>query len=181
MGKFSDSILDNHKTFIQKQKIFFTATAPLTADGHINLSPKGMDSFRVLSDTQVAYMDIIGSGNETSAHILENGRITIMFCAFDSPPNILRLYGHGYTVLPGDAEWSELAPLFELQLATRQIIIADIHKVQTSCGFSVPYYEYLGERDQAQQWAEHKGAGGLELYKQEKNRVSMDGLPTAMY
>jgi hypothetical protein len=181
MGKFFDSILDNHKVFIQKQKIFFTATAPLAADGHVNLSPKGMDSFRVLSATRVAYMDIIGSGNETSAHILENGRITIMFCAFDGPPNILRLYGHGYTVLPGDAEWPELSPLFELQLATRQIIVADIHKVQTSCGFSVPYYEYLGERDQAQQWAEHKGADGLELYKQEKNRVSMDGLPTAMY
>jgi hypothetical protein len=104
-----------------------------------------------------------------------------MFCAFDGPPNILRLYGKGYTVLPGDEEWEQLAQQFELQLATRQIIVADIHKVQTSCGFSVPYYEYSGERDQAQNWAEHKGTEGLEQYKQEKNRISMDGLPTALY
>ena len=181
MAKFFDTILDTHKAFIEKQKIFFTASAPLSAEGHVNLSPKGMDSFRVLSPNRIAYMDIVGSGNETSAHILENGRLTIMFCAFDGPPNIMRLFGKGYTVLPDDEEWPQLAPLFELQLATRQIIVADIHKVQTSCGFSVPYYEYLGERDQAQKWAEHKGADGLELYKQEKNRVSMDGLPTAMY
>jgi len=181
MGKFFDTILDSHKAFIKKQKIYFTASTPLSAEGHVNLSPKGMDSFRILSPTRVAYMDIIGSGNETSAHILENGRITIMFCAFDGPPNILRLYGKGYTVLPGDEEWQELAPMFELQLATRQIIVADIHKVQTSCGFSVPYYEYTGERDQALKWAANKGADGLELYKQEKNRVSLDGLPTALY
>src|ERR1700744_4736086 len=181
MGRFFSTISDIHMSFIQKQKIYFTASAPLSAEGHVNLSPKGMDSFRILSPTRVAYMDIVGSGNETSAHILENGRITIMFCAFDGPPNILRLYGYGHTVLPGDEEWDQLAPLFELQLATRQIIVADIHKVQTSCGFGVPYYEYLGERDQAQQWAERKGAEGLEQYKQEKNRVSMDGLPTALY
>lgn len=181
MGKFFDSILDTHRAFIKKQKIYFTASAPLSAEGHVNLSPKGMDSFRILTPTRVAYMDIVGSGNETSAHVLENGRITIMFCAFDGAPNILRLYGKGYAVLPGDEEWQQLAPLFELQLATRQIIVADIHKVQTSCGFSVPYYEYLGERDQAQKWAEHKGTEGLELYKQEKNRISMDGLPTALY
>ena len=181
MGKFFEAILEPHRVFIGKQKIFFTASAPLSADGHINVSPKGIDSFRVLSANRVAYMDIVGSGNETSAHILENGRITIMICAFEGPPNILRLYGKGYTVLPGDAEWQELAQLFELQLATRQIIVAEIDKVQTSCGFSVPYYEYLGERDQAQKWAEHKGADGLELYKQEKNRISMDGLPTALH
>jgi hypothetical protein len=181
MAKFFETILDSHKDFIEKQKIFFTASAPLSANGHVNLSPKGIDSFRVLSPTRVAYMDIIGSGNETSAHLIENSRITIMFCAFDGPPNILRLYGNGYTVLPHNSEWQQLSPLFKLQLATRQIIVADIHKVQTSCGFSVPLYEYLGERDQATKWAEHKGADGLELYKTEKNRVSMDGLPTALY
>ena len=125
-------------------------------------------------------MDIIGSGNETSAHTLENGRITFMFCAFDGPPNILRLYGKGYTVLPGNKEWDELAAHFILQPATRQIIVADIFKVQTSCGFSVPFYEYTGERDHAQKWAESKGADGLEEYKKEKNRVSLDGLPTAL-
>jgi hypothetical protein len=181
MGKFFDAILDTHKAFIEKQKIYFIASAPLSAEGHVNVSPKGIDSFRVLSPNRVAYMDIVGSGNETSAHMLENGRITVMFCSFDGPPNIMRLYGKGYTVLPGDEQWDELSPLFELHLGTRQIIVADIDKVQTSCGFGVPYYEYLGERDQAQKWAEHKGADGLELYKQEKNRVSMDGLPTALF
>ena len=181
MGKFFDSIQPAHQVFIEKQKIFFTGSAPLGAEGHVNVSPKGLNSFRVLSPDRVAYMDIIGSGNETSAHLMENGRITFMFCAFDGPPNILRLYGQGYTVLPGDGEWDRLAALFELRLATRQIIVASIDKVQTSCGFSVPLYEYTGERDHADKWAEKKGVAGLEAYKGEKNRVSMDGLPTALF
>jgi len=181
MGKFHDSIQQPHREFIEHQKMFFVATAPLAADTHINLSPKGIDSFRVLSSTRVAYMDIVGSGNETSAHILENGRITFMFCAFDGPPNILRLYGKGYTVLPTDAAWQELAPHFHLHMATRQLIVADVYKVQTSCGFSVPLYEYTGERDHADKWAVKKGPEGLEQYKKEKNRISLDGLPTALY
>ena len=180
MAKFFDNIQEQHQAFIEKQKMFFTASAPLTADGHVNLSPKGIDSFKVLSANKVAYMDIIGSGNETSAHILENGRITIMFCAFEGPPNILRLYGKGYAVLPGDEEWAALAQHFDILLATRQIIVADVHKVQTSCGFSVPYYAYEGERDQAYKWAANKGVDGLEAYKKEKNMLSMDGLPTAL-
>jgi hypothetical protein len=180
MGKSFTSIQDHHKTFIEQQKLFFVATAPLNEEGHVNLSPKGFDSFRVLSESKVAYMDIVGSGNETSAHILENGRITFMFCAFDGPPKILRLYGKGYTVLPGDAEWAELAAHFTRQLSTRQIIVADIHTVRTSCGFGVPLYEYAGERDHAQKWAENKGPEGLEAYKQEKNLVSLDGLPTPL-
>src|SRR3954468_12013712 len=109
MAKFSDSILEQHKKFIEDQKMFFVSTAPLSADGHVNLSPKGIDSFRVLSPNRVAYMDIVGSGNETSAHILENSRITFMFCAFEGPPNILRLYGKGRTILPGDVQWDDLA------------------------------------------------------------------------
>lgn len=181
MGKFFNSIQNQHQAFIEKQKMFFVASAPLSADGHVNLSPKGLDCFRVLSDKRVMYMDIIGSGNETSAHILENGRITLMFCAFDGPPVILRLYGKGYTVLPGDEEWPGLAQYFDLLLSTRQIIVADIDQVQTSCGFSVPLYNYAGERDHAIKWAENKGADGLEKYKEEKNRISMDGLPTALY
>ncbi|HWB24342.1 MAG TPA: pyridoxamine 5'-phosphate oxidase family protein [Chitinophagaceae bacterium] len=181
MGKFFDSIQPHHSEFIQQQKMFFTATAPLSNQGHINLSPKGLDSFSVLSANRVAYMDIVGSGNETSAHLLENGRITIMFCAFDGPPNILRLYGTGYTVLPASSGWNELSTHFTIGLGTRQIIVADIHKVQTSCGFGVPLYEYIGERDHAQKWADKKGAEGLEAYKQEKNRVSMDGLKTALW
>lgn len=181
MAKFSGSILPQHRDFIEKQKMFFVSSAPLSPEGHVNLSPKGIDSFRVLSENRVAYMDIIGSGNETSAHLLENGRITIMFCAFEGPPNILRLYGRGYTVLPGSAEWDILADQFQLQLSTRQIIAANIAQVQTSCGFSVPLYEYLGERDHAEKWAENKGPDGLEAYKKEKNQVSIDGLPTALY
>jgi hypothetical protein len=181
MAKVSTSISDQHKAFIEKQKMFFVATSPLSLEGHINLSPKGLDSFRVLSPTRVAYMDITGSGNETSAHILENGRITFMFCAFEGPPNILRLYGNGYTVIPGYEEWEELAQNFVLQLSTRQIIVADIDRVQTSCGFGVPLYEYAGERDQAEKWALNKGPEGLEQYRKEKNRLSLDGLPTALF
>ena len=181
MGKFHNTILESHREFVEKQKMFFVATAPLGQDTHINLSPKGMDSFRVLSESRVAYMDVVGSGNETSAHILVNGRITFMFCAFDGAPNILRLYGKGRTVLPADEEWPELAAHFKLHMATRQIIVADISKVQTSCGFSVPLYDYKGERDHADKWAEKKGKDGLQQYMKDKNRVSLDGLPTAIF
>jgi hypothetical protein len=180
MGKFFNEISPAHQEFIGRQKMFFVATAPLSANGHVNVSPKGMYSFKVLSPTKAIYLDIVGSGNETSAHVLENGRITLMFCAFDGPPNILRLYGQGYTVLPGHEEWDELSAHFVLPLATRQIIVTNVQQVQTSCGFSVPYYEYAGERDHAEKWALSKGAQGLEMYKQEKNLVSLDGLPTAL-
>jgi hypothetical protein len=178
MAKFSDNIQKAHKEFIESQKMFFVATAPLAGSGHVNLSPKGSDSFRVLSPTKVAYLDLVGSGNETSAHILENGRITFMFCAYDGPPNILRLYGIGSVILPHTSEWSELTGHFNIIPGTRQIITANIHKVQTSCGYSVPLYAYEGERDHAHKWAEKKGPEGLETYKKEKNQQSIDGLPT---
>ncbi len=177
MGKEHEQITDDHISFIQHQRMFFVSTAPLDRDGHINLSPKGFDCFRVLSPTRVGYLDIVGSGNETSAHLFENTRITFMFCAFDGPPKILRLYGNGYTVLPGDTEWDKLSKTFTILPATRQIIVADITKVKTSCGFGVPLYEYGGERDHAAKWAENKGLDGLEAYKKEKNLVSIDGLP----
>ena len=177
MGKATEHISDDHRSFIEKQHLFFVTTAPLDKEGHINLSPKGFDCFRVLSPTCVGYLDIVGSGNETSAHLMENGRITFMFCAFDGPPKILRLYGIGRTVLPGSAEWDELSKQFTILPATRQIIVADIFKVKSSCGFGIPYYEYTGDRDHAFKWAEKKGEDGLEEYKKEKNMVSMDGLP----
>ena len=177
MGKEHDQLTADHQTFIQKQKIFFVSTAPLDRYGHINISPKGFDCFRVLSPTRVGYLDIVGSGNETSAHVFENGRITFMFCAFDGPPQILRLYGRGYTILPSDSDWEELSKNFLILPATRQIIVADIFKIKTSCGFGVPYYQYEGERDHAIKWAAHKGPEGLEAYKKEKNLVSIDGLP----
>ncbi len=178
MGKFHELIKPAHKAFIKEQHIFFVATAPLSAEGRVNLSPKGLDCFRVLSDHQVAYMDLISSGNETSAHTLENGRITFMFCSFDATPNILRLYGKGFTVLPGSAEWENYAEHFTIYPGTRQIIVADIDLVQTSCGFGVPVYEYTGERNIHFEWAEKKGADALYEYVQENNLKSLDGLPT---
>ena len=178
MGKFYNSIQPAHQAFIERQHIFFVSTAPLSAEGRINLSPKGLDAFRVLSEHRVGYMDLISSGNETSAHTLENGRITIMFCSFEGPPNILRLYGRGHAVLPGTEEWAALAPHFTILPSTRQIMVADIELVQTSCGFGVPLYDYAGERDIHFDWAEKKGPAGLAAYVQEKNLVSLDGLPT---
>ncbi|MGZ5246292.1 MAG: pyridoxamine 5'-phosphate oxidase family protein [Flavitalea sp.] len=180
MGKFHDAIKPAHREFIQQQHIFFVGTAPLSADGRVNVSPKGLDCFRVLNDQQVAYMDLISSGNETSAHTMENGRITIMFCSFDATPNILRLYGKGKTILPGMEEWENYAPHFQLYPSTRQIIVADIDLVQTSCGFGVPMFEYTGERDIHFQWAEKKGADGLMEYVKDNNLVSLDGLPTTI-
>lgn len=178
MGKFSTSIQTHHREFIEKQHMFFVATAPLSEAGHINLSPKGIDGFKVLSENKVGYMDFIGSGNETAAHMLENGRITFMFCAYQGPPNILRLYGKGRPVLRDTAAWEEYAPHFNIYLNTRQIIIADIDLVQTSCGYVVPLYEHIGERTIMKEWVEKKGIDGLAEYIQEKNMVSLDGLPT---
>jgi hypothetical protein len=181
MGKLHNSLLDHHIDFISRQQIFFTATAPAGSEGHINLSPKGGNDFRVLSNTLVGYMDMTGSGNETSAHLLQNSRITFMFCAFAGPPNILRLYCKGRTILPSDSEWSNFAGHFTLRQGTRQIIIAEVHEVQTSCGYGVPFYSYNGERDQMDKWAASKGDSGLEEYRQEKNRISLDGLPSALF
>ena len=178
IGKEHDQITADHKAFIENQRMFFVCTAPLSTEGHINLSPKGFDCFRILSPSRVGYLDIVGSGNETSAHLLENGRITFMFCAFDGPPKILRLYGKGFSVLPGDNEWDELSKQFTILPATRQIIVADIFKVKSSCGFGIPLYDYRDERDHAFKWAEKKGEEGLEEYKKEKNMVSIDGLAT---
>jgi hypothetical protein len=178
MAKFYESINPELQAFIEKQHIFFVASAPLSAEGHVNLSPKGLDAFRVLSPNRVAYIDIISSGNETSAHTLENGRITFMFCSYEGNPLILRLFGRGKAVLPGHPEWASLAALYTVFPSTRQIITADISLVQTACGFGVPEYTYNGERDEHFKWAEKKGPEGLERYKQEHSMVSLDGLPT---
>ena len=178
MGKFYTSIKPAHAEFIQKQHLFFVSTAPLSTEGHINLSPKGLDCFRVLGEHKVAYMDLISSGNETSAHTLENGRITFMFCSFDATPLILRLYGKGRAILPDAEEWATYAPHFTIYPSTRQIIVADVALVQTSCGFGVPQFEYAGERSVHFEWAEKKGEEGLAEYMQKNNLVSLDGLPT---
>lgn len=180
MGKFFKAISKEHAEFIRGQHIFFVGTAPLSSEGHVNVSPKGLDSFRVIDEHRVAYLDVVSSGNETSAHILENGRITFMFCSFDKNPNILRLYGKGSAVLPGSAEWSTYAAHFELYPSTRQFIVAEIDLVQTSCGFGVPRYDFLGHRDIHFDWAEKKGTEGLSEYIDVNNLISLDGLPTAL-
>lgn len=180
MAKFYESLTAELIKFIGNQPIFFVASAPLTAEGHVNLSPKGLDCLRILTPNKVAYLDLTGSGNETSAHLAENGRITFMFCSFNGPPRILRLYGRGQVVLPAAREWADLAPQFPPYPGTRQIITAEIDTVQTSCGFAVPLMDYVGERDTLIRWAETKGQDGLEAYWQEKNRHSIDGLPTPL-
>lgn len=178
MAKFYDTISDDLREFIEAQQMFFVASAPLSGEGHVNLSPKGLNCFRVLSPSSVAYLDLTGSGNETSAHLRENGRITFMFCAFEGPPRIMRLYGTGQVALPGSDEWAELSPLFELYQGARQIVVAQIDLVQTSCGFAVPLYSYEGQRDTLLRWADNKGEEGVANYQREKNVCSMDGLPT---
>ncbi|MGA7932976.1 MAG: pyridoxamine 5'-phosphate oxidase family protein, partial [Kovacikia sp.] len=160
MAKLFDGITDELQHFITAQSIFFVATAPLSQAGHVNLSPKGLDSFRILSPNRVAYLDLTGSGNETSAHLQENGRITFMFCAFQGPPSILRLYGRGDTVLPEDSRWDALQALFPPTPGTRQIIVAEIDRVQTSCGTGVPLFEPVAQRDSLVKWAFKKGEQG---------------------
>ncbi len=180
MAKVFDRITPELQEFIAAQPLFFVATAPLDATGHVNLSPKGFDCLRVLSPHFVAYLDVTGSGNETSAHLLENGRITLMFCAFAGKPLILRLYGRGRVVLPTDADWRSLSAQFPDIPGTRQIIVADIERVQTSCGMGVPLLAYQGQRQELIQWAEKKGAAGVRDYHHAKNQVSIDGLPTPL-
>ena len=177
MAKTFDSITPELRAFIEAQPLFFVATAPLSAGGHVNLSPKGYDTLRVLDANRVAYLDLTGSGNETSAHLLENGRVTFMFCAFDGAPKIVRLYGRGRTVLPGDEGWDELRALFPDFPGIRQVIIADVTWVQTSCGYAVPRMELTEERDLLAQMADQKSLGELAEYRAKKNAVSIDGLP----
>lgn len=178
MAKVYSEIDGEMASWIAGQPLFFNATAPLDRDGHVNLSPRGMDTFRVLGPTKVAYLDLTGSGNETAAHLAENGRITIMFCAFEGKPKILRLYGHGRVVLPQDNDWQVLRPLFPPDLpGVRQIVVVEVHRVQTSCGFGVPLMDFRDQRDTLHQWADRKGPEGIAAYHREKNSTSIDGLP----
>lgn len=180
MGKVFDHIPPELYDFIVGQRMFWVATAPLARLGHVNLSPKGLDCLRVIDERRVAYLDLTGSGNETSAHVEENGRITFMFCAFEGPPRILRLYGRGRTVLAGDPAWDALLSRFEPLPGIRQIIAADIDRVSTSCGFGVPLYEFRGQRDHLPKHALAKGEAGLEQARRKRNVTSIDGLPTAL-
>jgi hypothetical protein len=178
MAKFYSRLNDTLRAFIGGQKIFFTATAP--AEGRINLSPKGMDTFRCLDEGRVAYLDLTGSGNETAAHLLADGRMTIMFCSFSEQPLILRIYGRGRVVRPRDAEWRELHARFDPMPGERQIVVLQVESAQTSCGFAVPVYELKEERGMLTEWTEKKGPKGIEDYWREKNQTSIDGLPTRL-
>jgi hypothetical protein len=177
MGKAFEGLDDKLTAFIAAQHMFFVATAPLSADGHVNVSPKGLDTFRVLGPREVAYLDLTGSGVETVAHLRENGRVTLMFCAFAGPPRILRLYGKGRAVEPGDAGWGRLAGLFPEHPGVRSVVVVELERVADSCGYGVPLFEFAGQRKQLPAYAERKGPEGMGAYKRKKNRESIDGLP----
>ena len=176
MARVLDAITDELVAFIGAQRVFFVATAP-TDGGHVNVSPKGLDTFAVLDANTVAYLDLTGSGVETVAHLRENGRITIMFCAFDGKPNIVRLYGRGEVLSLGEPEADALLPRFGEYPGARSVIRVQVDRVSTSCGYGVPLLSYEGERDQLLQFAERRGPDGLVEYREEKNAVSIDGLP----
>lgn len=163
-------------SFIRSQHVFFVASAPV--EGRVNLSPKGMDTFRILSKRKVAYVDLTGSGNETAAHVLENGRLTVMFCSFDEQPLILRLSGRARVLHPDQPEFESTIGKFEALPGVRQIFLLSVDKVQKSCGFGVPFYEYRGERGQLIDWALSQGEQGLAEYRAQRNVRSIDGLPT---
>jgi Pyridoxamine 5'-phosphate oxidase len=176
MGKVYDQLNDSLVDFIRRQHVFFVGTAPTSPDGHLNVSPKGLDTFRILGPNSVAYLDLTGSGIETVAHLRENGRLTIVFCAFEGRPLIVRLYGHGRTIEPGDPEWDGLIARFPAYPGARSVVVMDVERVADSCGFAVPLYEYKGERSQLVDYAERKGPTGLEAYRAEKNKTSIDGI-----
>ena len=177
MAKVYPEISDEFAAWIAEQPMFFIATAPLDPQGHVNLSPRGHDSLRVIDPNQVAFLDLTGSGNESAAHLAENHRVTLMFCAFSGPARILRLYGEGEVILPGSEEWEELRPRFPASMpGERQIIRILVTRVQTSCGYGVPLMEYQGQRQKIIEWAEDKGER-IDAYRAEKNARSIDGLP----
>jgi hypothetical protein len=177
MGRTFDAIPDHLAVWMGEQPVWFVATAPRADDGHVNVSPKGGDTFRVLSPTEVAYLDLTGSGAETIAHVRENGRLTIMFCSFDAKPLILRLYGQGSVVRPGEPGWDDLAPRFPDPPGTRSIIRLAVERVATSCGYAVPRMETVRPRPMLDDWAARKGPDALVAYRAEKNVASIDGLP----
>ena len=176
MGQRFNELSEKHIQFISEQKIFFVGTA--AAGGRVNVSPKGMDSLRVLGNSRVAWLNVTGSGNETSAHVQQDPRMTVMFCAFEGKPLILRIYGSAKAVHKRDPEWNDLFPLFKPLPGARQIFDITIDLVQSSCGMAVPYFSYVGDRELLTDWAVNKGDEGLKQYWEEKNCVSLDGILT---
>ena len=177
MEKIHSAIDDRLRTFIEAQHIFFVATAPAGIAGNVNISPKGLDTFRILGANEVAYIDFIGSGAETIAHLRENGRIVIMFCAFDGPPQIIRMHGRGEVIEPQDDRFRSLRAKFHPAPGVRAIIRIEIKRISDSCGYAVPKFRFERQRDQLSAWADRKGEQALDIYQREKNSVSIDGLP----
>jgi hypothetical protein len=178
MAKRYDSISPEVASFIEKQPIFFVATA--LVNGRVNLSPKGMDSLRVLDENKVIWLNLTGSGNETATHLLSLDRMTIMTCAFEGKPMILRLYGNATVYHPRDHEWNEYIDLFPKYTGSRQLILMDVDLVQTSCGMSVPLMDFRGDRNELTHWADKKGTQKIQNYWKEKNTESLDGHPTGI-
>jgi Pyridoxamine 5'-phosphate oxidase len=176
MARTHDTLDENLRGWVAAQHLFFVGSAPSGGDGHVNLSPKGYDTFRILDDTTVAYLDLTGSGVETIAHLRDNGRLTIMFCAFEGPPRILRLFGQGDVVLPGDLDFDELRAGFGDVPGVRSIIRCRLERIQSSCGYSVPFMAYESERETLLEWADRKSPEELGEYHAEKNAESIDGL-----
>ncbi len=177
MSKQLDCIDDEMAAWLRRQHVFFVATAPLSAQGHVNCSPKGGDCFRVLSPMQVAYLDFTGSGAETIAHLQENGRIVLMFCAFEGKPNVVRLHGQGEVLTPDAPELEALASGFPSNPGVRAVVRASVSRVSTSCGFAVPFMEFGGDRNTLDKWSAAKGPESLADYRRSKNVQSIDGLP----
>ena len=176
MANLYEAIDEKLAGFLRAQRLFFIATAPSGPGGHVNLSPKGHDSFRVLDTRTVAYLDLTGSGVETIAHLRENGRITFMFCAFEGPPRIVRLQGRGRVVAPSDSDFAEWRAPFPEQDGVRSVVVAELDRISDSCGYGVPILGYQGERPQMQAWLDQKGPEGVKTYQVEHNE-SIDGLP----
>ncbi|EWT00517.1 pyridoxamine 5'-phosphate oxidase [Intrasporangium oryzae NRRL B-24470] len=176
--KVHEAIDGRLRTFIEKQHVFFVATAPLAADGHVNLSPKGLGgTFAVLDEHTVAYLDLTGSGAETVAHLRENGRVTLLFCAFEGPPNIVRLHGTGRYLTPADTEFASHVGRFDNHPGIRGIVVVDVARVSDSCGYAVPLMTYEGDRDLLTSWADNRGPDGIATYQRTRNASSIDGLP----
>lgn len=178
MAKQFDTLEDRHIDFIEKQHIYFTGTAAPT--GRVNVSPKGMDSLRILGPNRILWLNLTGSGNETAGHLLQANRITLMWCSFTTQPLILRVYGTARAVHVDDAEFAELAAHFPPIPGARQIYDVTVEMVQTSCGYAVPFFDYADERDTLKIWAEKKGDDGVRAYWDEKNRITLDGAPTGI-
>ena len=177
MGKLFQEIDTKLAQWLVQQRLFFVATAPLAASSLVNCSPKGMDSFRILGPREVAYLDLTGSGVETIAHLRENGRIVFMFCAFTGPPKIVRLHGTGSVITAGTVEFEELRTRFPNLPGARAIVRTKLTRISDSCGFGVPQYDFIGERDTLVRWADSKGTDGVARYRDENNARSLDGLP----